>query len=146
MQFRKVTVAQLEAAIQQANQDHGYSLELSFTSGRDGNFRARIVPTSAREIVNGRDTGELAPGARYSPNPFAENPRRVKAACWHAFRDVLSALFEMAPDAIVRSGLGREGAIVYNGKAEFEATYPATRYRNVGSEMYPQQFGSLCAC
>jgi hypothetical protein len=156
MQIRHATINEFAAAIQQANSHNDYDLEMVFTSGRDGNFRARIVPRFARALdAYGKDTGDLAKGARYSANAFHATPRRLRAACWHAHRDVFRALFALAPDAIVRTGLGPiekqdDGSVkhrdtVYNA-ANFEATYGSTAYVNVGSEMYPRRMPDLCDC
>lgn len=63
--------------------------------------------------------------------------RHGKWASWEAHRDVMRALLTVWPTASIRCGLGREGSIHYAGLASFEAQYPATGSRNVGSMAQP---------
>ena len=67
--------------------------------------------------------------------------RRQPAACWHAYRDVLDALFERYPDATVRTGLA-----TYTGRGGFLDEFPATAWANVGSEFQPALMADLCEC
>ena len=67
--------------------------------------------------------------------------RRIAAVCWHGFRDFYRALFESTPDAIVVSALAR-----YEGSDDFEAVYPSTAYRNIGSAYRPLAYSSACVC
>lgn len=75
------------------------------------------------------------------PSYSGGKSRRISAACWHAHRDFLAALFAVAPDAVIRSSLA-----VYRGQVGFEATFPFTYYHNAGSMIDPQAYGSLCDC
>jgi hypothetical protein len=68
--------------------------------------------------------------------------RKGPWVCWHAHRDFFRALFELAPDATVRTGLGRAGVTYSAGT--FENDFPGTYNMNAGSEWYPREFGSLC--
>lgn len=68
--------------------------------------------------------------------------RRGPWVCWHAQRDFFRALFELAPTATVRTGLGR-GGVTYSA-GTFENDFPDTYNVNAGSEWYPRPFGSLC--
>jgi hypothetical protein len=79
--------------------------------------------------------GGLVPGEALAPG------RRIPAACWHAYRDVLAALFDQCPAARVRTALA-----VYRGREGFERHYPATAYVNVGSQMQPAHMPELCDC
>jgi hypothetical protein len=115
-------------AVEKANERHGYELRWSQTS--DGGkrvpwVRGRVLPVTSR-----------SEGARRS-----WTGRRVPAVCWHAYRDVLAALFEQRPEATVRTALA-----VYRGREGFEACYPETAYRNVGSQMQPAYMPELCDC
>jgi hypothetical protein len=76
------------------------------------------------------------------------NRRRMAYACWHAHRDVLRALLQIAPaSAVVRSGSRtvRGDAIVYRGLEGFEREYPNTD-RNIGSQMDPMYWSEACEC
>lgn len=67
--------------------------------------------------------------------------RHMPAACWHAYRDVLTELFNLYPHAIVRTSLA-----IYRGRDGFHATYPQTGNANVGSQMCPVTMPELCGC
>ena len=85
-------------------------------------FRGRIMARSSH-----------GPGARRS-----WSGRRLTAACWHVFRDVIRAALAEYPDAVFTTSLARYTA------ANFEATYPATGSRNIGSVMQPVTMPELC--
>lgn len=68
--------------------------------------------------------------------------RRGPWVCWHANRDFYRALFELAPMATVRTGIGG-GGVTYTAE-NFETTFPDTYRRNAGSEWYPRPWGTLC--
>lgn len=67
--------------------------------------------------------------------------RRGPWACWHAFRDVLIAVFDEYPDATAQTAF-----VTYRGRADFLRNYGATAWHNAGSQMYPQSFAALCDC
>jgi hypothetical protein len=56
------------------------------------------------------------PGARRSATG-----RRISAACWHAHRDVLGAIFRVAPDGRVKSAFAD-----YRGALDFEDKFDQT--------------------
>ena len=103
----------------------------------DGNV---VVHHDAHPLSGNRFQGRLwvqssrGPGARRS-----WSGRRMPAACWHAYRDVLMAVFSEYPDAIARTGLA-----TYRGLEGFLRDYPATGERNVGSVMQPVTMPELC--
>lgn len=67
--------------------------------------------------------------------------RHGRYACWHAYRDVLAAIFAEYPDAKVRTRMAR-----YDGREGFEANYPATGRVNIGSRVAPARMPQLCQC
>lgn len=97
--------------------------------GRQGNpdygFQGRLVVKSSRGT-----------GARRS-----WTGRRMPAACWHTWRDVLREVFERYPDAVANTSMAR-----YEGLAGFERTYPQTANQNIGSMMQPAYMSELCDC
>jgi len=106
--------------------DYDGNLVVTADSYQSGSLvRARVGVLSSRE-----------PGARRS-----WSGGRIPSACWHAYRDVLAALFDQRPAARVRTALA-----VYRGREGFERDYPATAYRNVGSAMQPAYMPELCDC
>ncbi len=76
------------------------------------------------------------PGARRSASG-----RRGPYACWHAYRDMLRAIFAEAPNARVKTGMAR-----YEGSEGFEDTYPHTANINIGSMFAPAYMPELCEC
>lgn len=89
-----------------------------------------------------RCTARLA--ARDSRGPGTRRSwsgRRGPYACWHAYRDVLAAVFAMYPDAVIRTGM-----VTYRGANGFRSAYPDTAYRNIGSQFSPVTMPELCDC
>jgi hypothetical protein len=76
------------------------------------------------------------PGARRS-----HSGRRMRVACWHAWRDVLAELFEQYPEATVRTALA-----TYKGKGGFEDWFEMTGATNIGSFMEPLRMDEACDC
>ena len=70
---------------------------------------------------------------------MAASGRHGPWACWHVVRDVLRQMFDMVPDATVRTALR-----TYRGESGFLRDYPATAYQNVGSGMCPARMPELC--
>lgn len=92
-------------------------------SSRSVNLRLKV--SSSRDV-----------GARRS-----WSGRRMPAACWHAYRDVIRAILTAHPTATIRTGMA-----VYKGLEGFEETYPDTAYKNIGSIMQPAYMPNLCEC
>jgi hypothetical protein len=67
--------------------------------------------------------------------------RRTASACWHAHRDFMRALFELAPNARLKTSLAD-----YRGRDDFEAKYESTGWVSPGSIMAPQQLQDSCDC
>lgn len=86
-------------------------------------FRGRVIANASR--VNGSRS--------------SWSGRATRAACWHAYRDVLRAVFAEYPHAVVTTALAR-----YEGAAGFESTYASTAYKNIGSMAAPAFMPDLC--
>jgi hypothetical protein len=71
----------------------------------------------------------------------AASGRRGPYACWHAYRDVLKALFLLYPHATVSTGLAR-----YRHQEGFRELYPRTASMNIGSMVQPRYMPDLCEC
>jgi len=103
----------------------------------NGNLAADISdksgPRTVRANVKMRTLDSYAHGSRTSASG-----RHGRYASWQAFRDVLTAVFDHNPQAVVRTSL-----ITYRGRDHFLSAYPSTYYTNVGSLMGPAYFGSL---
>lgn len=92
---------------------------------RGDRIRARLAVASSR-----------ASGARRS-----WNGRRMPCACWHAYRDVMYAVYAINPEATIRTGMA-----VYRGLDGFERDYPGTGSQNIGSVFSPAFMPELCEC
>jgi len=60
--------------------------------------------------------------------------RHMPKASWEAHRDVMRALFDVWPEASLRTALA-----TYVGKEGFERDFPATANHNVGSNYQPRR-------
>lgn len=103
----------------------------------DGNLTVESEPTRGRTVRVKLGTADsYAHGSRRS-----WSGRHGRWACWHAFRDVLTAIFNADPDATVRTSM-----TTYRGARGFLANYPGTADQNVGSLMQPAYMPELCDC
>jgi hypothetical protein len=127
MELIGITLAQFETAIANVTASYGGNLEIhdDAKSVSSRSSRGRVVVRDSR-----------GPGARRS-----WSGRHGKWACWHAYRDVLTELFEINPDARIRTSL-----TAYIGRDGFESSYPATAYKNIGSMVAPAYMPELCDC
>lgn len=102
-------------------------------------FTARVLPKQTGAKL-GLPVEELAPGQRRSANVMS-GQRRVNAVCWHAYRDVLIEVFNINPDAKVRTAMAK-----YLGRESFYENFPETGRHNIGSMMYPVTMPECCDC
>lgn len=127
MEIIGVTLEEFRSAIATVTAEYGGNLvihdDAKAISGRS--CRGRVVVNDSR-----------GPGARWS-----WSGRHGKWACWHAYRDVLTEIFDINPDARVRTSLAH-----YVGRDGFESSYPATAYKNIGSMFQPAYMPELCEC
>lgn len=127
MELIGITIDQFETAVHTVSARYGGNLivhrDAKAISGRSS--RGRVVVRASG--------GE---GARRS-----WSGRRGPWACWHAYRDVLSELFDVNPEARIRTSL-----TTYDGARGFQLNYPATAYKNIGSMVSPAYMPELCDC
>lgn len=126
MEMRNVTMDQFEQAVANANVNYGGNLAVHPDAHEMG---TRIPKVVGRLWVN----DSRANGARTS-----WQGRHTRAACWHAFRDVIREIFKLSPDAVVITGLARYTA------QNFESVYVETAYTNVGSLFQPSYMPDNC--
>jgi hypothetical protein len=141
MQITGITKGQFEAAVAKAAATH-YNDNLRPEFGTEYSttrFRARVLPKQTGNQM-GLATEELAPGQRRSANVMG-GMRRVNAVCWHAYRDVLIEVFNINPNAKVRTGMAK-----YLGRESFYELFPETGRVNIGSMMYPVTMPECCDC
>lgn len=105
----------------------------------DGNV---IVANDAHDAGNGQCVARIrvkdssGTGSRRNPSQ-----RRMVAACWHAYRDVIHAALDSYPDAKITTNMA-----TYDGMSEFLRNYPCTADQNIGSAQHPAYMPDLCEC
>ena len=67
--------------------------------------------------------------------------RRIASVCWHGHRTFMEAMFNLAPNARLKSMV-----VTYEGRTDFWANHDATGNRNVGSMMQPLAYRDACDC
>jgi hypothetical protein len=67
--------------------------------------------------------------------------RRTVSACWHAHRDVMIDIFELNPNANLKTAMAH-----YKNKESFYDLYPGTGGKNIGSQFQPAYAEDLCDC
>lgn len=100
----------------------------------------RVNGTTLTMTLRVKDTS--GPGARRAARPSKGGKgRRLIAACWHAHRDVMLAIFNVNPDARITTMMAD-----YRGIDGFLRHYLDTAGHNVGSVMEPARYARLCDC
>ena len=127
MKLFTVPIESLSAIVRQISADN-YADNIKFKS----------LAQASRNAINFTLTvcDSSAQGSRRS-----NKGRRIAAACWHAHRDVMSAIFSQYPDARLKSALAD-----YRGAADFLDTFEATGETNIGSIAQPMRVDVACNC
>jgi hypothetical protein len=126
MRLRNVSLSDFQSSVDRVNAQYGGNLHVHDDAHQTG---SRVITTVGRlDVLDSRSAG-----ARTS-----WSGRHVKAACWHAFRDVVRDILAHNPDAVITTTLARYDA------STFEDTYPATGHQNIGSMMSPAYMPDLC--
>ena len=125
MEMRNITPEQFAASVTRVNSHYAGNLAVHPDVHPKGKH------TVGRLWVNS-SSGE---GARTS-----WSGRKCKAACWHAFRDVIRDILANHPDAVIITSMARYTS------ANFEDTYPSTANQNIGSMYMPRYMPELCDC
>ena len=141
MKATNVTRDVLEAAATEV----GVALDLDAHNLKGNRWRVKvipIVPADAYTPGGRRRRGERgnAPYQRISASYF-QHGRRVHAVCWHGFRDFLRAVYRRKPDAVFVTMY-----TTYTGASNFEDTYQATGYLNIGPLVAPIAACEACTC
>ena len=126
MKVKNATIGDLESALRVVNKKYNGNIRFKRLepNGRGVNFTLTV--NSSRE-----------PGHRRGFHRYdGKDPRRIAAACWHVHGDFFDSLFEIAPNAIVRSGRDK---VITNRGGNWQDW-------NIGSQMYPLYFSEACDC
>lgn len=113
MYFYKCSQQERYLALAKANERYEGNLQLTEPT-RTGSVRLR---TTRGGVIGSRTS---------------RSGKRMPYASWEAHRDFLIALFEINPNASVRTSFAH-----YRNKDSFYEQFPGTAYRNVGSQMEP---------
>jgi len=76
-----------------------------------------------------------------SKGPFAKQSatgRRSTSLCWHGHRDVMEAIFDLNPDALLVTAMAR-----YEGRSSFNELFADTGMTNVGMGV---SYQDCCEC
>lgn len=126
MKITGISAETFRSIVDTVNKDYAGNLVIENINEFSGNrFSAKLGTKDSRAF-----------GSRTSASG-----RRGRYACWHAFRDVIAAVFEANEDARVVTGMAN-----YKGKDVFEDLFPGTADRNVGSMIQPAYMDDLCSC
>lgn len=105
-----------------------------------GNLIAVVSDLGTKRVPGSRFTLQVrssrGEGARRSGSG-----RRTVAACWHAHRDTMAAIFNEAPDVRLTTMLAD-----YRGRDDFEDSFEDTGSHNVGSMMAWKTIRECCDC
>lgn len=135
-----LTKGEFEQAVAKAGVAYSDNLRPDFgTEYSAKRFRARVLLKQTGNQL-GLPTEDLAPGQKRSGNVMG-GQRRVAAVCWHVYRDVLVEVFNINPNAKVRTAYAK-----YLGEESFYEEYPKTANINIGSLMYPVSPVECCDC
>ena len=105
----------------------------------DGNV---IVESNAHDAGNNRCVARIrVSDSSGTGSRRAVKGRRMPAACWHAYRDVIHAVVESYPGAEIDTGMA-----TYEGMSGFLRNYPGTADQNIGSAQRPAFMPDLCEC
>lgn len=139
MQIKGVPMADFNDIVNSvSSSDYEHNVIVHPDSRDENGVRAPRIQARLRCVSSGHNThgDDLAPGAKRG-----FSGRRGTAACWHAYRDVLTELFNRFPNAVVRTAMAH-----YKGQDGFNENYPDTAYINVGSAFQPMYAKEMCEC
>lgn len=145
MEIRNVTAEQLEHAAHKAvvrmvqggawGARHGMVEPIGAT--REGGRKWRIT----LRTVMGEDGRPVWGRLGFRRRKDGTRCRVPGAVCWHGHRAFMRALLEVAPHAVIVTGMAR-----YDGREHFEHAHWATAERNLGSVVDPVYYADLCDC
>lgn len=130
MRMQNVSRETLDAAVARANETYGGNVKVH------GDTHTHNGPRSTTTVGRLSVSDSRGPGARRT-----WSGRRGPYVCWHAYRDVLRAIFALEPSAVIVTTMAR-----YEGSEGFERTYPATADKNIGSMVRPAYMVEMCEC
>jgi hypothetical protein len=127
MKIRGLNLAEFTAIVEKISNEtyHGNVIVEENAHDTDNGCQARI------KVVDSSGTGSRR----------AVSGRRMAAACWHAYRDVIHAVLDEYGYAKIDTGMEK-----YHGMAEFLRLYPGTADKNIGSAYQAAYMPDMCEC
>lgn len=128
MKAYKVTTEQMEEVLRKVNEKYQDNIRWKrFEQNGSGVHFTLTVNSSS-------GAGGRRSGSQFQIKKDGKR-RRIAAACWHVHGDFFDALFDIAPNAYVRS-MGRR----------IDKTQGNWQDRNIGSQAYPFMYSDACDC
>jgi hypothetical protein len=143
MVIHKATREQIERAMGSVNTAHDTTLNPGISAY--GNSGINPSGTGYRLTLKLHSSND--PFHRHGPTRWdyrtgqGTDGKKMNYVCWHGHRAFMRALYMLAPDARIRSGMA-----YYKGSDHFEQTHGDTAYRNIGSQVSPQSYADACDC
>ena len=132
-------------------EDLNKALEIINTERYQDNIEFRKLEQETRNSIRFtlKCKSSKAPGHRVHirfDDPFKtciERRRRSPNACWHVHGDFFDALFNINPDAKIKSG-----SLIHEGINSGYITKDEGNWidTNIGSQMFPVYFSESCEC
>ena len=129
MRMAGITLVDFAAAVAKANRSYDGNLMVHQDAHQVG-VRAFTTIGRVRCVASRKAGSRTSWDGRHTPT-----------TCWHGYRDVLRALFEINPKAVITTSMAQ-----YRGVEGFEENYPRTGHINIGSMFAPAYMPELCDC
>jgi hypothetical protein len=111
----------------------------------------KALVSQARTLRDGREyvrftlkPGQLSPKNKDETSRYQRRGymgERIHAVCWHGHRDFMRALFDFDSEARLTTAMAD-----YRSREGFNELYPATAWRNIGSQINPLDYANACDC
>ena len=139
MIIRGLTLNQIQKAVASVpNADWEYIYPLG------GGYRVKLKVKDSKGLYHRRglfhrSSSYIRPDGAMGRKEYP--PKRLAALCWHGFKEVFEAMYQLNPATVIITA-----KIRYQNKEDFEDNYRDTGYQNIGSTMYPVQYNEACDC
>jgi hypothetical protein len=127
MKAYKVTIDQMESALRTINAK--YESNVMWKRFEPNGSGVNFTLTVRKSTDKGGRLGQCLTSKG--------NRRHIAAACWHVHGDFFDALFDVAPNAYVRSN---------GGSLKITKDEGNWQDRNIGSQMHPLYYSEACDC
>lgn len=129
MKLYGVSLSELRTIVDKVSYEHYRGNLIIKDASEHGVVKKHVVFTL--RVKDSREAGARRSG----------RGNRTVAACWHAHKAVMDAIFDQFPEARLTSAYAD-----YRGAVSFRVDHPATASHNVGSMMNPITIAECCDC